>query len=72
MIVRGQWSPEQVGAMTFEDAQFVVEYWSRTPPLRDLVSVIAQLLGWEAPSPMLGPVEGEGAAALDVPGEFED
>ena len=71
LATRGGYTPAEIWAMDFDDAQMLVDYWARVPPIRELVSIIAQLIGWEIPSPAL--VEGDGAsAAIETPGEFED
>lgn len=71
MITRGGMTPKDAWDVTLDDALELMAYWGRTPPLRELVSVIAQMLGWEGPSYV--PVEGDDAPGIaNVPGEFED
>lgn len=71
MVTRGGLTPAEAWDVTLDDALELVDYWAHTPPLRDLVSVIAQSLGWDG-STRAQAVEGEGQPALEVPGEFED
>lgn len=73
MATRGHYTPDEVWEMTLDDAERLIGYWSRIPPLRDLVSIIAQALGWDGSGRGL-PVEGDDAPAalFEVPGEFED
>lgn len=35
--------------MTLEDAARIFDYWQDNPPTYQLVSIIAQMLGWEPP-----------------------
>lgn len=72
LITRGGMTPADAWEVTLDDALELTAYWGRTPPLRELVSVIAQMLGWEGPSWAPLGAEGDGSPADDVPGEFED
>ncbi len=63
LVTRGGMSLEAAEALAVVDAFGLYEFWTHTPPLRDLVKVIVEALVGPLPSP---PQEGEVSAAEDI------